>query len=155
MKILKLDKRHLNIMAQIDLESKHQMEEHLKLKDYKKMLKERFKKNQEAHFGYKENNKIKGYISMKPFFPGYKHCEIYWLSVSYKYQGQGIGTKLLQHIEKYAKKQGFRKVCLYTNKVLKKTRRFYEKNGYKKVNEFQDYYGYGKQRTTVLYCKNI
>ena len=106
-------------------------------------------------FGLKENNILKGYITLKPFFPGHKHCEIYWLSVRNKFQGQGIGTKLMKFIEKYAKKKGFRKTCLYTNKIMKKTRKFYEKRGYKFVNEFPEYYGFPKNNTAVLYAKSL
>ena len=154
-KIIKLSRRHIEQLAKIDLESNHQMESHLKLSDYRKMLKKRFDDNFELFFGLKENNILKGYITLKPFFPGHKHCEIYWLSVRNKFQGQGIGTKLMKFIEKYAKKKGFRKTCLYTNKIMKKTRKFYEKRGYKFVNEFPEYYGFPKNNTAVLYAKSL
>ncbi len=77
-------------------------------------------KGHESFYAYKRNKEIIAYTTMKPFFPGYKHCEVYWLNVKQKYQGKGIGTKLLKYIEKIAKKQGFRKVCIYTGKTMKK-----------------------------------
>ncbi len=62
----------------------------------------------------------------------------------------------MKFIEDYSKKEGFRKVCLYTGKNMKKTRKFYEKIGYKLINEFPGYYGYPTGNTTaVLYCKKI
>lgn len=61
-------------------------------------------KKEEIFFGYKLNNELVGYVTLKPFFPGHKHCELYWLAVKKKYQEQGIGTKLVKFIENYAKK---------------------------------------------------
>ncbi len=155
MTIIKLDKRHFNEMAQIDFESEHELEPNFKLSDYKKILKERITKGDEIFFGLKDKNIIKGYLSLKPFFPGHKHCEVYWLAVRKRFQKQGIGKKLMFFIENYTKKKGFRKVCLYTNKVMKNTRKFYEKIGYKLINEFPNYYGYKKNNTAVLYGKKL
>ena len=70
----------------------------------KKEIQDRFDKGYEIFFGYKQNNELVGYVTLKPFFPGYKHCEVYWLAVKKKYQGKGIGSKLMEFIEKYAKK---------------------------------------------------
>jgi ribosomal protein S18 acetylase RimI-like enzyme len=153
--IIRLNRRHLKELAQIDLESEHPMEKHLKFKDYERILKERFNKKNELFFGYKEDNIIKGYITLKLSFPGHKHCEIYWLSVRSSFKRKGIGTKLIEFIENFAKKQKFRKICLYTNKAMKGTRKFYEKLGYKLINEFPNYYATKTNNTAVLYVKNI
>jgi len=156
-KIIKLDRRHIEQLAIIDFESEHQNSfKHVNKKEMKKGIQNRFNKSHEIFFGYKRNNELIGYITLKPFFPGYKHCEVYWLAVKKKYQGQGIGSKLMRFIEKYAKKNGFRKVCLYTGQNMKLTRKFYEKLGYKFVNEFKGYYGYPSGNTTaVLYVKSF
>lgn len=156
MNIIKLNKDYAEEMGQIDYESEHQNSS--KMFNKKQMImqvKERFKHGYEIFFGYKLNNELKGYITLKPFFPGYKHCEAYWLAVKKSSQGKGIGTKLMKFIENYAKNQDFRKICLYTNKNMKKTRRFYEKLGYTKINEFKGYYGYNKNNTAVLYIKDL
>ena len=122
----------------------------------KRGIKNRFDEGHELLFGYRQDNELVGYVTLKPFFPGYKHCEIYWLAVKKKCQEQGIGTKLMRFIEKYAKKNGFRKVCLYTGQNMKLTKKFYEKIGYKLVNKFPRYYGYPTGNTTaILYAKEI
>lgn len=156
-KIIKLNKRHIEQLAKIDLESEHELDKRrqAKLSDFKKELNRRFSQGHEMFFGYKEDGVLKGYVTLKPFFPGHKHCEVYWLAVNKKYQGKGIGTKLMRFIENYAKKKGFRKACAYTNKIMKKTRKFYEKLRYKLVNEFPGYYGYPKNNTAVLYAKRL
>lgn len=156
-KIIKLDKRHIEQLFIIDFESEHQnSSKHVNKKEMKKGIQNRFDKGHEIFFGYKQNNELIGYVTLKPFFPGYKHCEVYWLAVKKKCQGQGIGSKLMEFIEKYAQKNGFRKVCLYTGQNMKLTRKFYEKLGYKLINEFKGYYGYPSGNTTaVLYAKSL
>lgn len=156
-KIIRLSRKHTNKLAKIDLESEHELDRqrNVKLSDYRKELIERFSKGHEIFFGYEEDGVLKGYGTLIPFFPGYKHCEIYWLVVSRQYQGAGIGTKLMKFMETYAKKKDFRKVCVYTNKIMTDTRKFYEKLGYKLINEFPGYYGYEKNNTAVLYAKKL
>jgi ribosomal protein S18 acetylase RimI-like enzyme len=140
------------------VESKHQKaKKHDTTKiGAKKEITKRFDTGHEMWFGYKESGELKGYVTLKPLFPGYKHCELYWLAVKKKYQGRGIGKKLVGFVEKLAKKMGFRKVCLYTGKNMVNTRAFYEKLDYKKINEFPGYYGFVTGNTTaVLYAKEM
>lgn len=156
--IIKLDKRHIEQLVNIDFESNHQGDKKRQVKktEIRKELKNRFKVKHEIFFGYKKNNELIAYVTLKPFFPGHKHCEVYWIAVKKKSQGNRIGTKLMKFIENYAKKKGFRKVFLYTGKNMKLTRKFYEKIGYKFINEFKNYYGYSTGNTTaVLYGKII
>ena len=154
-KIIKLNRRYIKQLALIDFESEHQNSSKVFNKNrMKKEIQKRFDEGHELFFGYKLNNELVGYVTLKPFFPGHKHCEVYWLAVKKKGQGQGTGTKLMRFIENYAKKKGFRKVCFYTGKNMKKTRKFYKHIGYKLINEFPGYYGYPTGNTTaVLYAK--
>lgn len=156
-KIIQLSRKDINDLADIDYDSGHQCDRKNKTSKLymKKELLERFDECRELFFGYKENKTLIGYVTIKPFFPGHKHCEVYWLAVRKAYQGKGIGTKLMEFIESYAKKKGFRAVYVYTNKTMSKTREFYEKLGYKLVNEFPNYYGYKRNNTAVLYGKSI
>ena len=155
--IIRLSKKHLGQLAELDFESGHEMgiARGVTLQEHKRELVERFNRGHELFFGYKEDGILKGYATVKPFFPGYKHCEMYWLSVRKAFHGKGIGTALVNFIEEYARKQGFRKVCLYTNKTMNETRRFYERHGYALINEFPEYYGYNdtSKNTAVLYAK--
>ena len=157
-KIIKLNRRHIEQITQVDFESDHpvDVQRNLQRSAMKKYILKRFGKGHEIFFGLKINKEIVGYITLIPFFPGHKHCEVYWLAVKKKNQKQGVGKKLMRFIEKYAKKNGFRKVCLYTGKNMKNARSFYEKIGYKFVNEFPGYYGFSSGNTTaVLYAKSL
>lgn len=152
--IIKLNRRHIDELADIDYESEHQndVEQGITRQEMRKELVKRF--DTEQFYGYKDGE-LKGYVTLKPF-SGYKHCEIYWLAVRKQYQGQGIGTKLLKFVEGKAKQLGYRKVFVYTGKNMVRTRHFYEKNGYEYVNEFPEYYGYSTgEKTAVLYGKKL
>jgi ribosomal protein S18 acetylase RimI-like enzyme len=155
--IIIVNRGSIQSLVTVDEEAQHQVTGKLfSKKEKKEELKKRFDEGHEIFYAYKKNKEIIAYATFKPFFPGYKHCEIYWLNVKKNYQGQGIGTKLITHIEKLAKEKGFRKVCVYTGKNMEKTRGFYEKNKYLFVNEFKEYYGFPVgNRTAVLYVKSL
>jgi ribosomal protein S18 acetylase RimI-like enzyme len=154
MNIVKIDKKYVGQLAQIDYDSEHQNSSlHVSQEEMELGLQKRFQ-GHELFFGYMKDNELVGYATLKPFFPGYKHCEMYWLAVRKESQGQGIGSDLVKFVEGYARDQGFRRIFVYTGKNMNLTRRFYEKNGYDLVNEFPKYYGYPSGNTTaVLYGK--
>ena len=155
--IFRLNRKHIDVLSDIDAESEHETDkENLTTKkQYLEELSKRFKINHELFFGFKENGILKGYVTIKPFFHGRGNCELYWLAVRKKYQKTGIGTRLTEFAEKISRQMGFRAIYLYTNKVMVKTRMFYEKRGYKLINEFPGYYDYPKNNTAVLYGKKI
>jgi len=153
-----VDVNFINDLVLVDIESEHQNQKELNYskKDFIQKLQKRFSEGYEKFYAYFESNEIIGYASVKPFFPGHKHCELYWMAVRKSHQGKGIGSKILTQLENIYKNEGFRKICLYTGKNMEKTRKFYEKNGYTFINEFPDYYGYEKGETTaVLYYKKL
>jgi ribosomal protein S18 acetylase RimI-like enzyme len=50
-------------------------------------------------------------------------------------QGHGIGQRLLEPLEAFARKKGFERMYLYTTHVLPGAKRLYEKNGFRVVRE--------------------
>jgi len=159
MVIIRLNRGHIKELAEVDAEAEHSlMVRYVKptMRDHRERLVKRFNEGHEMFFGYKEDGILKGYITLKPFFPGHKHCEIYWLSIRKQYQGQRIGTKLISFVEKLAKRMGFRKIFLYTGKAMDGERKFYGKKGFRFINEFPGYYGFAAGPTTaVLYGKEL
>jgi GNAT superfamily N-acetyltransferase len=84
-------------------------------------LKKRIK--QAKMFILKDRNKIVGTIDLKK-------NEVKGVYVHKDYQGTGLGSKLLNFIEEYAKKHGHRLIWLECNKSAYG---FYTKRGYKCV----------------------
>ena len=84
-------------------------------------------------FVAEENGKILGTISLE-------NDMILCAFVNPRYQCRGIGKKLIEHIEKIAKRKGIKKL-----KVPSSTTSvgFYEKMGYKRVKSYTNYL-YGK-----------
>lgn len=60
--------------------------------------------------------------------------ELRRMSVKRDYRRYGIGRMLLNHLERWAAANGFRKVWLTTGAVMDKARVFYESNGYDEVD---------------------
>jgi len=87
-------------------------------------------------------NKIVGFVYIMQCTPWVVEGDYFWIqaiAVKNDMQGYGIGTKLLEHIEKYGKEKGV--ICITLNTGFKRTaaHAFYERNGYTSGN-----YCYGK-----------
>ena len=95
----------------------------------------------------------KGVAVLKKEFSGFGNCELYWLTVDKKYQGEGIGKKLVHFIEARARKLKFRGIYLYTHPIHKPATKFYKKLGFKKINEFPNYYSNGDK--SILFGKML
>ena len=68
--------------------------------------------------------------------------DLYWIVVNPKSQNKGIGKKLLDHIEKFVKKENGRWILAETSskKSYDATRNFYLRNNYSIVAEIKDFY---------------
>lgn len=109
--------------------------ERVNSRDYpKKFVKEWIKKQTPKHilehinnskvFCFVEGDKLLGVVRL------YDNNVIGSLYVKWNSSGKGYGRKLMDFIETYAKRQGIKKVVLYSTITARK---FYEKLGYKKV----------------------
>ena len=66
---------------------------------------------------------------------GLKKNEIIRMYISLKQQNKGIGSLILEYLEKLAKKRKIKKVFLYTHPRASK---FYLKNGWKIIKQYRD-----------------
>ncbi len=81
-----------------------------------------------------EAGEVVGGIGMERF-AGFHSCgEIQKLYVSDQCKRQGIGQRLLEKIETYAKEQGIQRLYLETHSNLQEAVRLYERNGYQKIS---------------------
>ena len=68
--------------------------------------------------------------------------------------GKGVGSSLLTAIEDHAKRQGARKVFVYTNKDDLKVVSFYKKNHYEDAGWIRDYQ-YGENNSAIFLPKYL
>ncbi|HEC77396.1 MAG TPA: GNAT family N-acetyltransferase [Thermoplasmatales archaeon] len=63
------------------------------------------------------------------------------MAVRPKYQGKGIGLRILEEIDKIAQKKKCKKILLECFYPLKKAILLYEKCGFERTKKIRDYYG--------------
>lgn len=151
MKPKKCSKKDVDLLVKIDNDAKDPLDKKLNLtsswkrKHFKKILEDKL------YEAYRIEKK--GFTILKKGFQAHNSCEIDWLVVAEKYQKQGIGKKLIQYVENRVKKLKFKSIYLYTSVIHKQAIKFYLKQGYKKINEFPDYYSDGSK--SLLFGKKI
>ena len=82
-----------------------------------------------------EDGRAVGGIGMD-VFPGFESCgEIQKLYISDEIKRQGVGQRLLDCIEAYARNNGIQRLYLETHSALKAAVCLYEKNGYHRIDK--------------------
>jgi GNAT superfamily N-acetyltransferase len=81
--------------------------------------------------------------------------DLYWVVVDPDYQGNGIGSTLLDFLEQWARKMKGRMILADTSTIpqYEKTQKFYLKKGFREVARVPDYYYPGNDRVT--FCKRL
>ena len=91
------------------------------------------------------DGEVIGFCSLKVNFG--INADLYVLGISREYHGIGIGTKLMDFIEEYCRGKGIPYMTVKTlssrhpDRNYAKTRRFYEKCGFRAFEEFPDLWG--------------
>ena len=85
-----------------------------------------------ATFVAVEKDQVLGFIGLLNYITyeidGY--VRILAMAVSQEYQGKGIGSRLLEQAEQYARHNNITQIMLTSNQNRLDTHRFYERNGY-------------------------
>ena len=99
---------------------------------------DRFKGNEQYKaFVAELDNKVVGILYVMKYAPWGVEGEQFWIqciAVKSEMQGQGIGTKLLEHLEQYSKEIGVGYITLNTGFKRSAAHAFYERNGYSSGN---------------------
>lgn len=75
------------------------------------------------------------YYPIKWLTPNENNVYIHRLSILPRHQGQGYAQKLMDFAENYARENGYASVRLDTFSQNKRNQRFYEKRGYRKLED--------------------
>ena len=96
-----------------------------------------------------------GYICYGPTPMTEGTFDLYWIVVDPSFQGQGIGSKLVDFLEKVLKGMDGRMILAETSSIPEyvDAQRFYLQKGFKEVGRVPDYYYPGNDRIT--YCKRL
>lgn len=113
-------------------------------KENKKMFQNDYFKK----FLFVEGDKVKGFVLLQP---SKDRLLIDWIFVLEKFRKQGIGTKLLNYVIKYARNCGVRGISVNTGSKTNWARKFYEKNGFKKVGEVKKFFKFDSKHVFYWY----
>ena len=96
-----------------------------------------------------------GYICYGPIPMTQGTFDLYWISVDPNFQGKGVGSRLLDFLEKKVREEGGRMILADTSAIpqYEKTKGFYIQNGFQEVARIPDYYYPGNDRIT--FCKRL
>jgi len=89
-----------------------------------------------------KDKKVIGTVAIRDLKSG--EAKLNRMFVLIEHHGDGTGQKLLNYALDFAKKQGFKKIILNTHILMRRAHRFYEKNGFIRVNKTGDKYNYFK-----------
>ncbi len=82
-----------------------------------------------------EDKKLIGGIGMAEYTDLPDCCELQKLYLEDEYRGQGLGYRMMEHLEHQAAKTGYRRVYLETHTSLQAAIHLYEKCGYKLIGQ--------------------
>ena len=91
----------------------------------------------ETYFVADSNNKIIGVVGC---FMEYGHCKLVHMAVLEKYRGKGIGSLLLEEVEKFARKNNANKIWFDTSTRLKESIKFYKNKDFRIDGELKKHF---------------
>ena len=95
---------------------------------------------------------VAGYVLYGPTPLASGNVTLYWIAVCPQTQGQGVGQRLMDQVERYCQSLQGRLVCLETSSQgsYDRTRSFYRKAGYLEESCISDFYRIGDNRITFV-----
>jgi ribosomal protein S18 acetylase RimI-like enzyme len=119
------------------------------------VLKDRNQKDYEIYCMVEDADQPIGYICYGPTPMTQGTFDLYWIAVDPRYQGQGIGSRLLGFLEEGIKERKGRLILVDTSSITEyeKTQKFYFRKGFQEVARVPDYYWPGNDRIT--FCKRL
>jgi ribosomal protein S18 acetylase RimI-like enzyme len=94
---------------------------------------------------YEEGKEVLGFAYYAPAAMTDRTWYLYWIAVTKHTQARGIGSKLLQYVERHIAEQRGRLLLIETSSLphYDLTRKFYVKHGYEQAAVISDFYADG------------
>jgi ribosomal protein S18 acetylase RimI-like enzyme len=105
------------------------------------------------HFAAEAVGRVLGYVCIGRTPLTLSSWHLYWLCVHPRSHGRGIGQALHAHVEQFIRARAGERIVVETSgrPDYDRSRRFYERAGYRAVGRIPDYYKPGDD--CVFYCK--
>ena len=119
------------------------------------VLKDQNQKDYKIHCMVNDQDQPIGYICYGPTPMTQGTFDLYWIAVDPIFQGKGIGSRLLDFLEKEVRGMKGLMILADTSSIpqYEKTKIFYLQNGFREVARVPDYYYPGNDRIT--FCKGL
>ena len=119
------------------------------------VLKDKNQKDYKILCAVNDQDKLLGYICYGPSPMTEGTFDLYWIAVDPEFQSQGVGSLLIDFVEKEVRGLQGRMLLAETASIseYERTLRFYVQRGFKEVARVPDYYYPGNDRIT--FCKRV
>ena len=117
------------------------------------VLRDQHQEDYKIHCMVDDQDQPMGYICYGPTPMTQGTFDLYWIAVDPQFQGQGIGSRLLDFLEETVRDRKGRMILVDTSSIpqYEKTQKFYFRKGFQEVARVPDYYHPGNDRIT--FCK--
>ena len=117
------------------------------------VLRDQHQEDYKIHCMVDDQDQPMGYICYGPTPMTQGTFDLYWIAVDLQFQGQGIGSRLLDFLEETVRDRKGRMILVDTSSIpqYEKTQKFYFRKGFQEVARVPDYYHPGNDRIT--FCK--
>jgi GNAT superfamily N-acetyltransferase len=95
----------------------------------------RYDERRDGFWAAAVEGRVEGCITVDGLQAGGEGAHLRWFIVSESFQGRGIGGKLMDVAIDYCRKNGYKRVSLWTFEGLKAARHLYEKTGFRLIEE--------------------
>jgi ribosomal protein S18 acetylase RimI-like enzyme len=104
---------------------------------------------------FTRSGELVGYVCYGPTPCTLGTWDLYWIAVHPQAQGMGVGTRLLEEVDRRLALRDARLVVIETSSLPRyaPTRAFYQQRGYQVVARVPDFYAQGDDR--VIFAKRI
>ncbi len=110
--------------------------------------KEMFQNSFFKKFLFIEKDIVKGWVLLQP---SKDRLILDWILILEKFRKQKIGTRLLDFVKDFARDQNMRGISVNTGSNTIWARKFYEKNGFKKVGNVKQFFEFDPEHIFYWY----